>query len=90
MVRKWVRVPARADRGTDYYPHADRRDSRVVSKHVGQWPKFTARSGVRPEAMVATKGIEFGQPIDMRKNHLVQRRTMFKSPPGPMLHASPA
>ena len=73
-----------------YCPHADRHDSRVVSKRVGQWPKFTARSGVRPEAMVTTKGTESGQARDMRKNHPVHRRTMSKSPPDPMLHSSPA
>ena len=26
----------------DYCPHTDWHDSHVVSKHVGQWPKFTA------------------------------------------------
>ena len=67
-----------------YCPHADRHDFRVVSKRVGQWPKFTARSSVRPEAMVATKGTKSGQ------NHPVHGRTMFKSPPDPLLHSSPA
>ena len=42
MVRTRVRVPARADRRMDYCPHTDWHDFRVVSKHVGQWPKFTA------------------------------------------------
>ena len=42
--RVWVRVGRR----TDYCPHADQHDSRVVSKHVlvSGLPKFTARSGV--------------------------------------------
>ena len=42
MVRTRVWVPARADRRMDYCPHTDWHDSRVVSKHVAQWPKFTA------------------------------------------------
>ena len=42
MVGSPVRVPARADRHMDYCPHTDRHDSHVVSKHVGQWPKFSA------------------------------------------------
>ena len=92
MVGSPVRVPARADRHMDYCPHTDRHDSRVVSKHVGQWPKFTARRCVRPLAMVTTKGTESGQAIDiMRKNSPVHRRTTIKSRPDPMmLHAPPA
>ena len=83
-------VSMRADRHMDYCPHTDRHDSRVVSKHVGQWPKFTARRCVRPLAMVTTKGTESGQARYMRKNQPVYQRITFKSQPDPMFHAPPA
>ena len=48
MVGSRDRVWGRVGRRTDYCPHADQHDSRVVSKHVlvSGLPKFTARSGV--------------------------------------------
>ena len=40
----------------------DWRDFHVVSKHAGQWPKLTARSGVKSQVMLATKGTNLGKP----------------------------
>ena len=54
-----VRVIVMADRCIS---SPDWRDFHVVSKHAGQWPKLTARSGVKSQVMLATKGTNLGKP----------------------------
>ena len=89
MVQTWVRCPARADRCADYCSNAIRHYSCAVSKLVGQWPKFTARSSVRPEVMVTAKGTESGQARVMRKTHPCSPAKKYIHVPAidPMLHA---
>ena len=45
---------------------------------------------VRTQVRVPAKAPNLGKPEIWGKNHPVHQRTMYKSPPDPMLHASPA